>query len=75
MSNTSHALSQASAAGVQSRLLEDFRTKETARFVAERPRSRSALDAGAAPWLNGVPMNWPEAASFDTFTLKAQIIV
>jgi len=56
--DTSHALSQASVAGIQTHLLEDFRTKESARFVAERPRSRAALDAGAAPWLNGVPMHW-----------------
>lgn len=52
MPDTSHALSQASVAGIQTHLLEDFRTKESARFVAERPRSRAALDAGAAPWLN-----------------------
>ena len=58
MPDTSHALSQASVAGIQTHLLEDFRTKESARFVAERPRSRAALDAGAAPWLNGVPMHW-----------------
>jgi glutamate-1-semialdehyde 2,1-aminomutase len=58
MSTISLDRSQASLAGVQTQLLEDFSTKETARFVAERPRSQAALDAGAAPWLNGVPMHW-----------------
>jgi glutamate-1-semialdehyde 2,1-aminomutase len=58
LSDISHASSQASIAGIQAHLLEDFRTKETARFMTYRPRSRAALDAGAAPWLNGVPMHW-----------------
>ena len=48
----------ASVAGIQTHLLDAFRSKEAARFVAERPRSRAALDTGAAPWLNGVPMHW-----------------
>lgn len=58
MSTTSLDHSPASVAGIDAHLLDAFRAKETARFVAERPHSRAALDAGAAPWLNGVPMHW-----------------
>ncbi|MDG1351958.1 MAG: aspartate aminotransferase family protein [Sulfitobacter sp.] len=49
---------RASIAGVTSHLLDAFRAQETAKYVAARPRCRAALDAGAAPWLNGVPMHW-----------------
>lgn len=58
MSTTSLNHVPASIAGVQAHQLDAFRAKEAARFVAERPRSRAALEAGAAPWLNGVPMHW-----------------
>lgn len=47
-----------SMAGIATGPLNDFRAREAARFVADRPRSRAALDAGAAPWLDGVPMHW-----------------
>ncbi|SEA92327.1 aspartate aminotransferase family protein [Rubrimonas cliftonensis] len=45
-------------AGVETARLEAFRTREAERFVAARPRCRTALAAGAAPWLDGVPMHW-----------------
>lgn len=48
----------ASVAGVPSHVLDAFRARETDKYVAARPRCRAALDAGAAPWLNGVPMHW-----------------
>lgn len=58
MSATSLDHRATSVAGVDAYVLEAFRAKETARFVAARPRCRAALDAGAAPWLDGVPMHW-----------------
>ncbi len=58
MSTPSIDRTRAPVAGVQAPLLDTFRAKEAARFVAENLRSRAALDAGAAPWLDGVPMHW-----------------
>jgi glutamate-1-semialdehyde 2,1-aminomutase len=58
MSATSLDHRVTSVAGLDVHLREAFRAKETARFVAARPRCRAALDAGAAPWLDGVPMHW-----------------
>ncbi|MDP5084754.1 MAG: aspartate aminotransferase family protein [Yoonia sp.] len=58
MSTLSPDFAMATVAGVHGQRLEAFRAKEAARFEAARPRSRAALDAGAAPWLNGVPMHW-----------------
>ena len=45
-------------AGVSPEVLHAFRAREEARYTAARPRCRAALDAGAAPWLGGVPMHW-----------------
>ncbi|MBS0124478.1 aspartate aminotransferase family protein [Thetidibacter halocola] len=45
-------------AGIDPARLEAFRAREEARFVTARPRSKAALEDGAAPWLNGVPMHW-----------------
>lgn len=48
----------ASIAGVDVARLHAFHDREAATFRAARAQSRAALDAGAAPWLNGVPMHW-----------------
>lgn len=48
----------ATVAGIEADRLVTFRASETSRFIEERKNSRLALDAGAAPWLNGVPMHW-----------------
>ncbi|WP_370738622.1 aspartate aminotransferase family protein [Maliponia aquimaris] len=45
-------------AGLDPLRLESLRAREAQRFVAARPRCKKALDKGAAPWLNGVPMHW-----------------
>lgn len=45
-------------AGIDPARLEAFRAREAARFATARPKTRAALDQGAAPWLNGVPMHW-----------------
>ena len=58
MSTISTPSSLATLAGLEKPAIARFRAQEEAAFVATRPRSRAALDAGAAPWLNGVPMHW-----------------
>ena len=45
-------------AGLSPARLEAFRAREAERYVAARPRCRAALQEGAAPWLDGVPMHW-----------------
>lgn len=45
-------------AGVPAERLARLATREARRFAAARPRTRAALDAGAAPFLNRVPMHW-----------------
>ncbi len=45
-------------AGIGTARLAAFRATEEARFVADRPKCRAALETGAAPWLAGVPMHW-----------------
>ncbi|WP_239025468.1 aspartate aminotransferase family protein [Roseicyclus persicicus] len=45
-------------AGLDPARIETVRAREAARFTAARPRTQAALQAGAAPWLNGVPMHW-----------------
>ena len=45
-------------AGVATERLARLAEREARRFAASRPRSRAALDAGAAPFLDRVPMHW-----------------
>ena len=45
-------------AGVPAERLARLALREARRFAAARPRTRAALDAGAAPFLNKVPMHW-----------------
>ncbi len=45
-------------AGVPADRLARLAERESRRFAASRPRSRAALDAGAAPFLDRVPMHW-----------------
>ena len=45
-------------AGVSADRLARLAEREARRFAASRPRSRAALDAGAAPFLDRVPMHW-----------------
>ena len=45
-------------AGVPADRLARLAEREARRFAASRPRSRAALDAGAAPFLDRVPMHW-----------------
>jgi glutamate-1-semialdehyde 2,1-aminomutase len=45
-------------AGVPADRLARLADREARRFAASRPRSRAALDAGAAPFLDRVPMHW-----------------
>ena len=58
MSDLSDNTLAARTAGIDALRLENFRSREAARFVAARPKCRAALSAGAGPWLNGVPMHW-----------------
>lgn len=45
-------------AGLSARRLAEFARAEAAAYAQARPRTRAALLAGAAPWLNAVPMHW-----------------
>lgn len=45
-------------AGVPSGRLALIAEREARRFAASRPRTRAALEAGAAPFLDQVPMHW-----------------
>ncbi|MBD3764641.1 MAG: aspartate aminotransferase family protein [Rhodobacterales bacterium] len=45
-------------AGLSARRLAEFARAEAAAYARARPRTRAALQAGAAPWLNAVPMHW-----------------
>lgn len=45
-------------AGVPADRLASLARREARRFAASRPRTRAALDAGAGPFLDRVPMHW-----------------
>ena len=45
-------------AGIAADRLAAFAAREAEAYAKARPRSRAALEAGAAPWLGGVPMHW-----------------
>ncbi|MFZ5710071.1 MAG: aspartate aminotransferase family protein [Pseudomonadota bacterium] len=45
-------------AGVPAARIAAFRTREAAAYAAARPRTRAALEAGAAHFLDGVPLHW-----------------
>ena len=45
-------------AGVRSDRLEALAKREAMRFARSRPKTRAALAAGAAAWLDGVPLHW-----------------
>ena len=45
-------------AGVPRDRIDTLAAREAARFAAGRPATRAALEAGAAHWLNRVPMHW-----------------
>lgn len=45
-------------AGVSRDRLQAMTLRETARYVDSRPKTRAALDAGASPYLDAVPMHW-----------------
>ena len=45
-------------AGIRPDRLAALAAREAARFAASRPKTRAALAAGAAPWLDGVPLHW-----------------
>jgi glutamate-1-semialdehyde 2,1-aminomutase len=45
-------------AGVPAARIAAFRAAEAARYAAARPRTKAALDAGAAHFLDGVPLHW-----------------
>lgn len=45
-------------AGFEKSAIDAYRTRQEAAFIAARPRSRAALDAGESAWLDGVPMHW-----------------
>ncbi|KFI33235.1 aminotransferase [Haematobacter missouriensis] len=44
--------------GVPTNRLRKLLARETETYTQARPRSRMALDHGAAAWLDGVPMHW-----------------
>lgn len=44
--------------GVPPARIAALMARETAAYAAARPRTREALDYGAATWLDGVPMHW-----------------
>ena len=45
-------------AGVRRDRLEALAKREAMRFARSRPKTRAALAAGAATWLDGVPLHW-----------------
>jgi glutamate-1-semialdehyde 2,1-aminomutase len=45
-------------AGVRRDRLEALAKREAMRFARSRPKTRAALAAGAAAWLDGVPLHW-----------------
>lgn len=45
-------------AGVRQDRLAALAEREARRFAAQRPRTRAALEAGSAAYLDGVPMHW-----------------
>ena len=45
-------------AGVHPDRLAALAAREARRFARSRPRTRAALAAGAAAYLDGVPMHW-----------------
>jgi glutamate-1-semialdehyde 2,1-aminomutase len=45
-------------AGIAPDRLAAFAKREAKRYAKARPRSRTAIDAGASPWLDNVPMHW-----------------
>ena len=45
-------------AGVRRDRLEALAKREAMRFARSRPKTRTALAAGAASWLDGVPLHW-----------------
>ncbi|WP_443089946.1 aspartate aminotransferase family protein [Yoonia sp.] len=45
-------------AGLDRKVLTTFALREAERYTQSRPQCRAALDAGAGPWLAGVPMHW-----------------
>ena len=45
-------------AGVRRDRLEALAKREAMRFARSRPKTRAALAAGAASWLDGVPLHW-----------------
>lgn len=44
--------------GVPAARIAEIAAREAAAYAAARPRSRAVLDAGAAAYLDGVPMHW-----------------
>ena len=45
-------------AGIDRTRLQAFAAREARRFSATRPKSKAALDPGAAAYLDGVPLHW-----------------
>jgi hypothetical protein len=45
-------------AGIAPDRLAAFARRESKRYAKARPQSRAAIDAGASPWLDNVPMHW-----------------
>ena len=44
--------------GVSAARIAAFAAREAEVYAAARPRTRAVLEAGASPWLAGVPMHW-----------------
>ena len=61
-------------AGLSAATLARFHAREVARFERARPLSRALHEAGAGPWLGGVPMHWMKdwPSPFPLVVSKAQ---
>ena len=61
-------------AGLSAATLARFHAREVARFERARPLSRALHEAGADPWLGGVPMHWMKdwPSPFPLVVSKAQ---
>ena len=51
-------MSETRIGGLSAASIAAFAAREAKVYAAARPRTRAALEAGASPWLAGVPMHW-----------------
>ncbi len=55
---TAPTIASQTIAGIDADRLTRFAEREARRFTATRPASKAALRAGAAAYLDGVPLHW-----------------